>query len=91
MSISGNKVKFFLLFLLIIEKEVLASPIITVNLSFCFYIAIYIYLFHVFDTVFRRIDAQMGHHQVQIGPQYSRASLVAQLVKNLPAMWETGV
>ena len=24
-------------------------------------------------------------------PQYSRASLVAQLVKNLPAMWETWV
>lgn len=60
MSISGNKVKFFLL--LIIEEEVFASPIITMNLSFCFYIAIYIYiyLFHVFDTVFRRIDAQIG-------------------------------
>jgi len=35
---------FCLLFLLIIEKEVLESPIITGNLSFCFYVAIYIFI-----------------------------------------------
>ena len=35
---------------------------------------------------FRALKSSLGHPL-----QYSWASLVAQLVKNLPAMWKTGV